>query len=112
MAKLIGLFFAKFCCVCAEEQTNRIIVSSVSHAEELLSLSLKEAVVFSASLLTAISNVTDILLATSSSVSCLQFYLFSTEVHDWILMFGREYSVLVKLCCKKPVFYMTLLPSL
>jgi hypothetical protein len=30
-----------------------------------------------------------LLLATSSRISCLQFYLFSTEVQGWILMCGR-----------------------
>jgi hypothetical protein len=59
MAKLLHLVFAKFCCVCAQDKTNLIIVSSVCHAEGPLSLSLKEAVLSSASPLTATSSVTD-----------------------------------------------------
>jgi hypothetical protein len=82
-------FFQNFCCECAEEQTDLVVVSSVWHAEGPLSLSFKEAVMSSASPLTATSNVNDLHLATSSSISSLQFYFCSTEVQGWILMCGR-----------------------
>ena len=56
----IHLVFANFCSVCAEDQKNLIIVSSVCHAEGPLSLSLQEAIISSASNITTTSSVTDI----------------------------------------------------
>jgi len=60
MEKLLHLVFAKFSCVCAGDQTNLIIVSSVCHAEGPLFLSLQEVSLSSASHITATSSVTDI----------------------------------------------------
>jgi hypothetical protein len=61
---------------------------------------------------TATSSVTHTLLATSSSVSCSKIISFQHWSSGLDTDVWTDSSVLVKLCCNNPVFYMTLLPSL
>jgi hypothetical protein len=85
MAKLVHVFLQNFSSSTLKKSDYHIL----GVASGRLPVSLKQAVGSSTSPVTVTINVTDLPLATSPSITCLRFYLSSTEVQGWVLVCGQ-----------------------